>query len=238
MKVLEKQIVSLSKYLENPPTKSIVFLRVDPEDLSIAIRDILVELADFSWLNKFDREFLKESFRVNAMKTCDALKEKFYDSEENPIISEAGEYIVSVCAKRGIVEELSYIDIPLSELLGRKKTGNPGFDFYVENGEDKMLACGEAKYLHNQNAYGSSLEQIHRFIDDDKHISDITMLSCLASDRSLQNMCDGKFGVCAAFSSTNISTDNLLKHIFTNSDFLQCLQYEFIILVAVNIYEN
>ncbi len=235
MKILEKMLVDTSKYLDYSTNKTIHFLRIDPEDLSIAIRDILIELADLSWLNKFDRDFLKESFKVNAQKTCNALKEKFYDDEENPIISEAGEYIVSVCAKRGVVEELNFLDIPLSELLGRKKIGNPGFDFYVENKTEKMLVCGESKYIHNQNAYGSSLEQINRFINDDKHKGDIALLTFLASDSSLQNMSDGKFGVCAAFSSTKISTNNLIKHILGNVDFMKCLQYEFIILVAVNI---
>lgn len=213
----------------------VYFLRIDPEDLSITLQDILYELSNFSWLSKFDREFLQASMRVNAEKTCEALKEKFYNYNGDPVIDEAGEYIVSVYSKRGVIEKLGHEDVPLAELLGRQKTGNPGFDFFTEESNLKLITCGEAKYLHGKNAYGTSLSQINRFISEKKHISDIVILNGLVSDTSLHNLSTGKFGVCSAFSSTKIQTSHLISNICTNTDFQQVLGHEYIILVAVDI---
>ena len=234
MKITENIKVDLSKY-GLTKKDNVFFLRVDPEDLSIALNDILTELANFSWLSNFDKDYMKKSLELNAQKTCDTLREKFYDDKHNPVIDEAGEYIVSVFSKRGIVEHLGHKDIPLTELLGRKTTGNPGFDFYTEEPDLQFVTCGEAKYIHGKNAYTSSLEQINDFIVHKKHISDVVILNGFASDASLNNLVSGKFGICAAFSSTKIETNILIKHICQNSDFLQSLNYDYIVLVAVDI---
>lgn len=210
-------------------------MRIDPEDLSLALQDILNELGNFSWLSKFDKDFLRVSMEVNAQKTCDALKEKFYSDDGDPVIDEAGEYIVSVFSKRGVVEQLGHVDVPLSELIGRQKTGNPGFDFFTEDASLQLVTCGEAKYLHGKNAYGTSLRQINKFIKDEKHKSDIVLLNGLVSDNSLHNLADGNFGVCAAFSSTNMKTDTLVAYICANTDFQKALGYKYVILVAVDV---
>ena len=215
--------------------ENVYFIRIDPEDLSLALEDILNELGNFSWLSKFDKDFLRASMEENAQKTCKALKEKFYNEEGNPVIDEAGEYIVSVCSKRGVVEQLGHADVPLAELLGRQKTGNPGFDFFTEETSLELVTCGEAKYLHGKNAYGTSLGQINSFIADKKHKSDIVILNGLVSDNSLNNLAEGQFGVCAAFSSTNMQTDMLISHICANAHFQQALGYNYIILVAVDV---
>lgn len=214
---------------------NVYFLRIDPEDLSSALQDVLDELANFSWLNKFDKNSLRSSMKVNARKTCEALKEKFFDDKHDPVLDEAGEYIVSVYSKRGVVECLGHNDVPLAELLGRKKTGNPGFDFFTEEPDMQLVTCGEAKYLHGKNAYTSSLGQINRFVLDDKHKSDVVILNGLVADNSLDKLVEDQFGVCAAFSSTQISTKDLVAHICANADFQKCIGYKYIILVAVNI---
>ena len=46
---------------------------------------------------------------------------------------------------------------------------------------------------------------------------------------------DGNFGVCAAFSATDISTEKLVANICENVDFQQTLNYNYVILVAVDI---
>lgn len=234
MNVIEHKEINLLDY-GFTSSKKVVFLRINPDDLSKTIKDILIELADFSWLYKFDKEYMKESLKHNADITCQALQNKFYDSSNNPIIEEAGEYIVSVLSKRGVVEKLKHNDIPLAELLGRRKTGNSGFDLFTEDAENHLISCGEAKYIKGANAYNTSLSQINRFISDKKHISDIAILQSLAADASLDNLSKNKFGVCAAFSSNSISTDCLIENICKNAEFISALSYEFVILVAVNI---
>lgn len=234
MRILEQFKISLPEY-GLPKKDGVYFLRIDPEDLSLALYDILDELANFSWLNSFDKAAVRKSMETNAKKTCDALKSKFFDKEQEPVVEQAGEYVVSVFSKRGVVEGLGHHDIPLAELLGRKKTGNPGFDFYTEDSTLQLVTCGEAKYIHGKNAYTSSLKQINQFIADDKHISDIVILNNLASDDSIDKLSIGQFGVCAAFSSTKIGTSELLANVCAKKDFQDCLKYEYIILVAVDI---
>ena len=214
---------------------NVYFIRIDPEDLSIALYDILNELVNFSWLSNFDKAAVRKSMEINAQKTCDALQEKFFNEQQDPVIEEAGEYIVSVFSKRGVVESLGHQDVPLAELLGRKKTGNPGFDFYTEDTAVQLVTCGEAKYIHGKNAYTSSLSQINQFITDSKHISDIVILNNLVSDESLNKLSSGQFGVCAAFSSTKMCTKKLLSNMCGKKEFQDCLKYEYIILVAVDI---
>lgn len=234
MRIIESIKIDLSKY-GLARKDNVFFLRIDPEDISIALKDILTELANFSWLSSFDKESLKKSLQLNAQKTCDSLRDKFYDDNQNPIVDEAGEYIVSVFSKRSIVERLGHNDVPLAELLGRKTTGNPGFDFYTEEPDLQLITCGEAKYIHGKNAYTSSLQQINRFISEQKHVSDVVILNGLTSDTSLDNLVSGYFGVCAAFSSTKIKTNTLIQHICNNMDFRQSLYYNYIVLVAVDI---
>ncbi len=234
MRIIECKKINITEFGPDA-NENVYFIRIDPEDLSLALEDILNELGNFSWLSKFDKDFLRASMEENAQKTCEALKEKFYDKDGDPLIGEAGEYIVSVCSKRGVVEQLGHADVPLAELLGRQKTGNPGFDFFTEETSLELVTCGEAKYLHGKNAYGTSLSQINGFIKDKKHKSDIIILNGLVSDNSLHNLSEGRFGVCAAFSSTNIQTDILISHICANTHFQQALGYNYIILVAVDV---
>ena len=98
-----------------------------------------------------------------------------------------------------------------------------------------MVTCGEAKYLHGKNAYTTSLKQINDFITSDKHISDAVILNGFVSDKGLDNLVLGNFGVCSAFSSTDIKTKDLISHICANTDFKSTLQYDYVVLVAVNI---
>ena len=233
MRIIECQKITLEKY-GLAPKDNVYFVRIDPEDLSLALQDILEELCDFSWLNKFDPDAVKECMKVNAKKTCDVLKERFKNTIGDPVINDAGEYIVSIYSKRGVVEKLGHNDIPLAELLGRQATGNPGFDFFTEEPKLQLVTCGEAKYVHGRNAYTTSLKQINKFIGQNKHISDIIIFNRFASDISVEKLAKNEFGICSAFSSTSIPSSTLISNICANSDFKQALKYEYIIMVAVD----
>ena len=54
MRILECFRIDLPEY-GLARKDSVYFIRVDPEDLSIALQDILNELANFSWLSNFDK---------------------------------------------------------------------------------------------------------------------------------------------------------------------------------------
>ena len=233
MKIIVAKQIDVNKFTAQ---HSAFFVRIDPEDLSLSVLEILQDLANLSWLNTFDRESVKNSFKSRATKTCDDIKCKLVDANTNtPLIDEAGEYIVSCLAKKALVSVYAHKDIPLAELLGRKISNNPGFDFYTE--KDGLLTAGEAKYIKGVNAYNSSLSQVNKFISKKKHIDDLALLFFFVPDESLDNMNKGNFSIGAAFSVTDIETEKLIMNILKNNAFEKTIQNHSIFLLAVNMYE-
>lgn len=235
MKILSSYNVILAQYgLEG----SAYFIRVSPEELDVTIREILMELSNFSWLARFNKDYLRKSMEHKAQATCDYLKKAFYDENQTPLVSNAGEYIVSTLSKRSIVEQLDHLDVPLAELLGRKKVGNPGFDFFTEDMSEHIVSCGESKYVNGVNAYNTSLGQIRQFIVDKKYYDDIPLLQSLVEEEALEKMANDLIGISVAFSATNITDEELLSNIANNSHFKELVKRFKIILVAVNMNEK
>ncbi len=51
-----------------------------------------------------------------------------------------------------MISELDYLDIPLDELVGKKRSGNPGFDFHSQNKITDTVIFGEAKICCHFNS--------------------------------------------------------------------------------------
>jgi len=49
LKVLECKKIDVENY------NSITYIRIDPENLSVTIRDIITSLSNLSWIAKFDK---------------------------------------------------------------------------------------------------------------------------------------------------------------------------------------
>lgn len=229
MKVLDHKILS-----QFTKTK-VQFIRIDPEDLTSTLNEILVKLMNLSWLSNFDKEFEKVAMQSRASKTIRDIADKFTKCNDDKITKDAGEYVVSELARQVIVKKLDYLDIPLGELLGKKKSGNPGFDFHSQNKITDIVIFGESKYVANTTAYSSALPQIKDFIECGKDIEDIPQLTHFCTDDALTNVIDGKKGFSAAFSAKSTSSDLIIKNIIKREDFKFLLNYEEVILVAVNI---
>lgn len=211
------------------------FIRIDPEDISATLSDILCTLMDLSWLSKFDQDFERKAFDLRAKKTIDDIKEKFDKCVDDGISKDAGEYVVSELARETIVSKLDYLDIPLAELLGKKCSGNPGFDFHSQNKITDTVIFGEAKYVATKTAYSSALPQIVNFIKDGKDVEDLPELKPFCTTLALQKVADGIKGFSAAFSAKTTSTDSIIANITKRPDFQSLLQYEELILVAVDL---
>ena len=54
------------------------FFRIDPENISATLSDILRTLMDLSWLSKFDQDFEQKAFASRAKKTIDDIKAVSY----------------------------------------------------------------------------------------------------------------------------------------------------------------
>lgn len=229
MKVIEHQLIDTNG------AATVQFMRIDPEDLSVTLSDILSALLNMSWLSKFDEDYEIGAFTSRANKTIEDIKEKFAKCTDDKITTSAGEYVVSELAREAIVNELNYLDIPLSELLGKKKSGNPGFDFHSQNLDTDTVIFGESKYVATTTAYSSALPQIVKFIEKGKDVEDLPELKPFCSSVALHRAYNGNKGFAAAFSAKSTSSDEIIKNITRRSDFQSLLSFEEILLVAVNI---
>lgn len=229
MKIIEH------RQIETNGTAKVQFIRIDPEDLSMTLSDILTALMNLSWLSKFDEDYEIAAFTSRANKTIEDIKDKFSKSEDDKISKDAGEYVVSELAREAIVNQLHYLDIPLAELLGKKKSGNPGFDFHSQNIDTDTVIFGESKYVTTTTAYSSALPQIVDFIDNGKDIEDLPEIKQFCSAAALHRAYNGNKGFAAAFSAKRTSSDNIISNIKSRSDFQSLLSYDEILLVAVNL---
>lgn len=229
MKILEIKPVSV---LGNA---TVQFIRIDPEDISLTLSEVIKAIMDLSWLKNFDAEAVAESYKHRSQKTIADIKAKFDKCDDGNLTKDAGEYVVSELARESLVSELGYMNIPLAELLGKKTSSNPGFDFHSQNTTTETVIFGEAKYLSAQSAYSRAVEQLREFVDDKKDIDDIADLRDFCTPNALTRASNGHKGFAAAFSAKSTSSDRIINAITANADFQELLKYEEIILVAVNL---
>ena len=190
MKILELKSVPVNG------KASVQFIRIDPEDISVTLSEILKAIMDLSWLKNFDAESLARSYEQRAQITIADMRRKIENCDTGKLTKDAGEYVVSELAREAIVSELNYLDIPLAELLGKKISGNPGFDFHSQNNATNTVIFGEAKYVTAHSGYPRAIDQIKAFVDDKKDIADIADLrdfcsaDAVKTDMLIQNVAD------------------------------------------------
>lgn len=228
MKILE------SRKVYEPRNDRAFFLRVDPEDVKATLRQILEALFDLSWISRFDKEYTRASFLKRAEPTLSDIEQRFLSADPDSISQDAGEYVVSELAREAIVWQLGYLDIPLAELYNKKKAGNPGFDFHTQT-TDEVIIFGEAKYIKDRNAFGNSLAQIVKFIEEGKDIKDILDLEYFCSEPALSAAYQGRKGFAVAFSAKRTASNDIIRHIQENDHYKKLISYQELLLVAVNI---
>lgn len=209
-------------------------MRIEAEDLSITIQDIISTLSDVSWLAQFDENYMKMSFGTRAKETADYLAKKLREEHASGVINNTGEYVVSELAREAIVEQLHYRDIPLAELFKKQVAQNPGFDFYSANKQD-IIIFGEAKFKTDKNAYGDAMKQVDEFIQKKKDITDIADIKDFFDKAMLVNAANGEKAYAIAFSSTKIKSERIIKNILNNEHYKELVKHKELIFVAVNI---
>lgn len=229
LKIIEHRMI------DNVGTATVQFFRIDPEDLSLTLSAILTRLMDLSWLSKFDADYKVKAFSSRANKTIADIQCKFDICSDDKVTKDAGEYIVSELAREAIVVKLNYLDIPIGELLGKKKSGNPGFDFHSQNSTTDTIVFGESKYVAATTAYSTALPQMVKFINDGKDIEDLPELEPFCTSTALQRVVDGHKGFAAAFSAKHTTSDKIIENILKRADFQKLASFEEVILVAVNL---
>ena len=95
---------------------SVQFIRIDPEDISVTLSEILKAIMDLSWLKNFDAEFLARSYEQRAKITIADMRRKIESCDTGKLTKGAGEYVVSELAREAIVSELNYLSSLISSL--------------------------------------------------------------------------------------------------------------------------
>ena len=213
---------------------NVIFIRIEPSDLKVTINDIICSLNNLSWIETFDKEYIKKSFKISASKTAEHLSNNLNNFAQDKVTTDIGETVVSELSRLAIVKELEYRDIPLAELFKQKISGNHGFDFFSET-LSQFIVFGEAKYVSNSNGYGRALEQIERFIMEERDTSDLNDIDKFVSDLSLNNHTQNNKAFACAFSATSIKSETLIDNILNNDHFNKIKHHREIILIAVNV---
>lgn len=228
MKVLECKKIDVENY------NSITYIRIDPENLSVTIRDIIASLSNLSWIAKFDKSYIRNSFFKRAEDTAEYLADKNLKDDGDKITEDSGEYVVSELAREALVIELKYLDVPLAELFKEQVSGNPGFDFYSAN-KEKVIIFGEAKYSSGRNAYGIGMEQVDRFIREGQDVSDLNDIDKFFEEESLKLADNGDKAYAIAFAAKGTASDMIIKGIIRNKHYKDIAINKEVIFLAVNV---
>ena len=216
---------------KNPKHK---FIRIHPTDVKATLRAVFTSLSSMSWIDAFDADYMRNSFRQRAERTITHIATKIITGDNDNITENSGEYVVSELARKTIVDTFDYLDIPLAELFKKQKSGNPGYDFYTET-PIHIILFGEAKYKSDRNAYAQALQQLNDFEQDQADIEDLIELKEFCSDEGLNNANNGRKGYIAAFSTKLTRTETLIHHIKQNDDFKALSRFDELICVAIDL---
>lgn len=212
----------------------ILFIRIEPTDIKITLREVFKSLSDIAWISDFDKKYIRDYFQVRAEETINYIGSNIIKGSDDEITSDTGELVVSELSRLTIVNELGYLDIPLAEIIKSQSVGNDGFDFFSKN-LNKVILFGEAKFKSSQNAYGSAFEQIERFERLKQDVSDIKEIVDFCCEESLDNHANGKKGFIASFASKSTSTTTIVNGIKRNAHYNIIKKHEEIICIAVNV---
>lgn len=199
------------KYTFPELREDIKLCHVKVSDLRKIALKLTEKVLDTSWMTSLDVG-PQNAYRFTANETAQLLVQVFEEaSGKNEIVSEFGELMVSMGAGRALEASFQHNPLPIAELWKPQKKQNEGFDFHTCCMSD-FVNFGEAKFSSNMNAHGSALEQIMRFVDEEKHLRDYVHLVNLSSPASIVNLNSQVFGVVAAFSINSKNPLNIFQN--------------------------
>lgn len=212
----------------------IKFLRINPTDIKLTLKNVLDSFMNLSWLSNFDEDYLVESYKLRCEQSITHIATNIIKQNDSAVTRSSGEYIVSELARSSVVDTHSYLDIPIADLFKKQTVGNPGFDFYTLN-SNKNILFGEAKYIAKQSGHLSALEQSYDFYNQKQHITEIADIRDFFCKESLAKCNKDEIGFMVAFSAKSTSTSRFINIIKKNNHFKELKKFKEVILIAVNI---
>lgn len=204
-------------------------------DLDKISEKLTSAVLDSSWMLDLDKG-TRRAYEYTARETANALVEIFKKfSDDHQLGAEFGEVMVSISSARSLSVIFDHIALPIAEIWKPQLKQNEGFDFHTECTE-QLINFGEAKFSGSINPHGKAIPQAEGFINEEKHFRDRVHLINLASQKSIENLNDDKFGAIAAFSINskdhNSIMDNAIESI-QESGLFEKVQCAYVIGVVV-----
>lgn len=233
MELSEFKQINLTNY--NKTSECEVYVaHVKIKNLSQRVSEITKEIADESWIAGLTPS-IQIAYKARARKTIKKIINDILLKVKDDVTEDFGEYLVSLTAKDILRDYKNHNDIPLAELLGKKKSGNSGFDFHTLTHND-IISFGEAKYTSHGNPYKDALSQICSFIDEEKDLADILHLEKFVPEDCIHKLTNGEKAFVAAFSLNAKKTVTVFDNIIKKSkDFDELLQYKELYLIGVQV---
>jgi hypothetical protein len=187
-------------------------------------KQMLNEINENAWIEKLN-PVAKVTYEKRVARTASALTKIFNDQvDKSKIVSEFGEYMISMSTVACLVEKLTHKPIPLAELWKEKVTGNPGFDFHSEE-PSATIVFGEAKYRRGGNAYDSAAKQVVNFVQNEKDLGDAESLENFASETAISNLVINKSrSFTLAFSISSDDYALIFKNASLNANVIKVAQ--------------
>lgn len=198
---------SFTEVLSDPSLDNIFVGHVNVSELKNIAERMSDQVISTSWINKLD-DTRRRSYERTAKDTSAILIELFKGTlvENNKVVSEFGEFLISIGSSRALEIIFGHRVIPIAELWKPKLLGNEGFDFHTVCAKS-LVNFGESKFSTSDSPYGGNSGestgaggQADGFINEEKHLRDTIHLEQLAGVDATKNLNDDKFGIVLAFS--------------------------------------
>lgn len=202
-------------------------------DIAGRAKEMVATIADVSWVSKLSG-IRQRTFKARAKRTIEKLVNDVLNKVDSTISEEFGEFLISDTAQIALIRGHAHVKVPLAELLGRKVTGNPGFDFHTES-KNNLIMFGEAKYSGNSTPRAQALDQIVEFIELEKDDADLLILESFVSEDALNNALEMKKGYVAAFSLNSNNPELIFKNAIKSDVVKKLLEYPELYLIAIQV---
>lgn len=208
-------------------------IHVEILDIEKRAKEMIDAIADDSWILKLSR-IRQKTFKARAQRTIETLVNDILKKVESQMSKEFGEFLISDTAQLTLINSHSHVKVPLAELLGRKLTGNPGFDFHTES-PSNLIMFGEAKYSEKSTPRAKALEQIVDFITLEKDNADLLIIESFVSNNALENAIEDNKGYVAAFSLNSNNPELIFKNALMSDAGKTLLDYPELFLIAIEV---
>lgn len=177
-----------------------------------------------SWIVGLD-DRARRAYETTAQKTAQALVNLFKNilSPSNKVVSEFGEFMISIGSSKALEIVFGHRCLPIAELWKPKLAQNEGFDFHTVCTEN-IINFGEAKFSSSHSPYGGNTGdntgaggQADGFIANVKHLMDAVHLGAIAGEDATGNLDKDVFGIVLAFSINAANPMLVLQNALTQS---------------------